>query len=136
MNIENMPPEDPFSSQPTSPPKSSVSVPSSPSKRRQSASHYSDVESSPRKRRDIAKIADGMDRLDMSERCILFADATNAAKNAGGDDLVMGELQPPKAKVRRTSASVIPKECKPRTRNVAKSRVEVWVEIGKKPSIS
>lgn len=136
MNIENMPPEDPFSSQPTSPSKSSVSVPSSPSKRRQSASHYSDVESSPRKRRDIAKIADGMDRLDMSERCILFADATNAAKNAGGEDLVMGELQPPKAKVRRASASVIPKECKPRTRNVAKSRVEVWVEIGKKPSIS
>ncbi|KAG1762978.1 DHS-like NAD/FAD-binding domain-containing protein [Suillus occidentalis] len=136
MNIENMPPEDPFSSQPNSPSKSPVSVPSSPSKRRQSASHYSDVESSPRKRRDIAKIADGMDRLDMSERCILFADATNAAKNAGGDDLVMGELRPPKVKVRRASASDISKECKPRTRNAAKSRVKVWVEIGKKPSIS
>jgi NAD-dependent histone deacetylase SIR2 len=77
-----------------------------------------------------------MDRLDMSERCILFADATNTAKNAGGGDLVMGELQPPRAKIRRASASVIPKEYKPRSRNVAKSRVEVWVEIGKKPSIS
>ncbi|KAG1828141.1 DHS-like NAD/FAD-binding domain-containing protein [Suillus variegatus] len=121
MNVENVPPEDPFFSQPASPSKKPVSVPSSPTKRRQSVSHYSDVESSPRKRRDIARIADGMDRLDMSDRCKLFADTTNAAKNAGGDDLLMGELQPPKAK------------CKPRPRNVAKSRVEMWVEIPKKP---
>ncbi|KAG1850622.1 DHS-like NAD/FAD-binding domain-containing protein [Suillus subalutaceus] len=136
INVENVPLNDPFSSRPASPSKKPISVPSSPSKRRQSASHYSDVESSPRKRRDIAKIADGMDRLDMSDRCILFADATNAAKNARGDDLVTGELQPPKVKVRRTSASVVSKECKPRSRNTAKSRVEVWVEIGKRPNIS
>lgn len=135
MNVENVPPEDPFFSQPASPSKKPVSVPSSPTKRRQSVSHYSDVESSPRKRRDIARIADGMDRLDMSDRCKLFADTTNAAKNAGGDDLLMGELQPPKAKVRRASASVVSRECKPRPRNVAKSRVEMWVEIPKKPSI-
>ncbi|KAG1757121.1 DHS-like NAD/FAD-binding domain-containing protein [Suillus lakei] len=135
-NVENMPPENPFSSQPASPSKKPVSVPSSPSKRRQSASHYSDVESSPRKRRDIAKIADSMDRLDMSEKCILFADATNATKNAGGGDLVMGELQPSKAKVRRAATSVVSKECKPPSRNVAKPRAEMWVEIAKKPSIS
>jgi NAD-dependent histone deacetylase SIR2 len=136
LNVENVPLDDPFSSQPASPSKKPVSVPSSPSKRRQSASHYSDVESSPRKRRDIVKIADGMDKLDMSDRCILFADATNVAKKAGGDDLVMGELRPPKAKVRRTSASVVSKECKPRPRNVAKPRAELWVEIRKRPNIS
>ncbi|KAG2155621.1 DHS-like NAD/FAD-binding domain-containing protein [Suillus clintonianus] len=135
-NVENVPMDDPFPSQPASPSKKPASVPSSPSKRRQSASHYSDVESSPRKRRDIAKIADGMDRLDMSERCILFADATNATKNAGGEDLVMGELQPSKVKIRRANASVVSKECNPRSRKIAKPRPEVWVEIAKKPSIS
>ncbi|KAG1904649.1 DHS-like NAD/FAD-binding domain-containing protein [Suillus fuscotomentosus] len=135
MNVENVPPEDPFFSQPASPSKKPVSVPSSPTKRRQSVSHYSDSESSPRKRRDIARIADGMDRLDMSDRCKLFADATNAPKNAGGDDFLMGELQPSKAKVRRASASVVSRECKPRPRNVAKSKVEMWVEIPKKLSI-
>ncbi|KAG0707519.1 DHS-like NAD/FAD-binding domain-containing protein [Suillus ampliporus] len=132
-NVENVPPEDSFFSSPTSPSKKPVSAPSSPSKRRQSTSHYSDVESSPRKRRDIAKIADGMDRLDMSERCKLFADATNVTKNAGGDDLVMGELEPSKAKVRRASTSVVSKEGHPRSRSVAKPRAGVWVEIAKKP---
>ncbi|KAG2156674.1 DHS-like NAD/FAD-binding domain-containing protein [Suillus bovinus] len=134
MNVENVPLEDPFSSQPPSPSKKPISVPSSPSKRRQSISHYSDVESSPRKRRDIAKIADGMDRLDMSDRRILFADATNAAKNAGGDDFPMGDQRPLKAKVRRASASVASKECKPRPRKIAKPRAKVWVEIAKRPT--
>ncbi|KAG1754831.1 DHS-like NAD/FAD-binding domain-containing protein [Suillus paluster] len=129
-NVENVPLEDPLFSQLTSPSKKPVSAPSSPSKRRQSTSHYSDVESSPRKRRDIAKIADGMDRLDMSDKCKLFADATNVTKNAGGDDLVMGELEPSKVKVRRASTSVV---SKPQSRSIAKPRVDVWVEIVKKP---
>ena len=134
MDVENVPLEDPFFSRPASPSKKTASsAPSSPSKRRQSASHYSDVESSPRKRRDIAKIADGMEKLGMSERRLLFADATNAIKKTGEDDLVMGELEQSKAKVRKASAPAVSKEGNPRSRSRAKSRRDgVWVEIVQK----
>lgn len=126
-DVENV---DPFLSQPALSSKKPVSsAPSSPSKRRQSASHYSDVESSPRKRRDIAKIADDMEKMDMSGRRRLFTDATNAIKNAGGEDLVMGELELAKAKA---STAAVSKEGNPRSRSVAKSRRAVWVEIMQK----
>jgi NAD-dependent histone deacetylase SIR2 len=131
--LENVPPGDPFISRPVSPSKKPISsAPSSPSKRRQSASHYSDVESSPRKKRDVARIADDMQKMDMSDRCLLFTDATNAIKKAGGDDLVMGELEPSKAKVRKARTPAVSKEGNPRSRSVAKSRPDVWVEIVQK----
>lgn len=131
--LENVPPGDPFISRPVSPSKKPISsAPSSPSKRRQSASHYSDVESSPRKKRDVARIADDMQKMDMSDRRLLFTDATNAIKKAGGDDLVMGELEPSKAKVRKARTPAVSKEGNPRSRSVAKSRPDVWVEIVQK----
>ncbi|OAX42645.1 DHS-like NAD/FAD-binding domain-containing protein [Rhizopogon vinicolor AM-OR11-026] len=133
-DVENVPPEDPFISQPASPSKKPISsAPSSPSKRRQSASHYSDVESSPRKRRDIVRIANDMEKLDMSDMRLLFTDATNAIKNTGGgDDLVMGKLDLSKAKVLEASTPAVSKEDNPESRSVAKSRRDVWVEIVQK----
>lgn len=52
--------------------KPGLSAPSSPSKRRQSISHYCDLDSSPRKRRDVAKT------YDKASKCLLFVDATNS----------------------------------------------------------
>ncbi|KAI6120576.1 DHS-like NAD/FAD-binding domain-containing protein [Pisolithus croceorrhizus] len=51
--------------------KSASNAPS-PSKRRQSVSHYSDLDSSPRKRRDVAKA------YNKANKCLLFVDATNS----------------------------------------------------------
>jgi len=95
-------------------------------------SHYSDVESSPRKRRDIAKIADGIEKMDMSERRLLFTDTTNVIKDAG-DELVMGEPGRAKAKARKANTAAVSREGKPRSRSVAKSGGDnVWVEIVQK----
>jgi NAD-dependent histone deacetylase SIR2 len=74
-----------------------------------------------------------MEKLGMSDRRLLFADATNAIKKTGEDDLVMGELEPSKAKVRKASAPAVSKEGNPRSRSRAKSRRDdVWVEIVQK----
>ncbi|KAI6047969.1 DHS-like NAD/FAD-binding domain-containing protein [Pisolithus marmoratus] len=52
--------------------KPALNTPPSPSKRRQSISHYSDLDSSPRKRRDVAKT------YNKASKCLLFVDATNS----------------------------------------------------------
>ncbi|KAH7930382.1 DHS-like NAD/FAD-binding domain-containing protein [Leucogyrophana mollusca] len=132
-DIENIIPDDVFSADiSTDHPKSIASAPSSPSKRRQSASHYSDVESSPRKKH-AAKFASDFERLQVSERGLLFGDATNSpSKVPGTDDFVMGELEPPKPKMRRGRAATVSTKQQadviPRSKSVGKARMDC-VEI-------
>ncbi|KIL00983.1 hypothetical protein PAXRUDRAFT_182675 [Paxillus rubicundulus Ve08.2h10] len=89
------------------------SAPSSPTKRRQSACHYSDVESSPRKRRDVSRVANCLDKLEMADRRLLFVDATNSAT------IQFDELSTEVPIKKRRSGSI------------ARPRAEVWVEIKK-----
>jgi NAD-dependent histone deacetylase SIR2 len=58
-----------------------VTPPSSPSKRQQAASHYCDVESSPSKKRDLARCVSA----NFEERGLLFADSTNIVDNSNVD---------------------------------------------------
>ncbi|KIJ66332.1 hypothetical protein HYDPIDRAFT_26692 [Hydnomerulius pinastri MD-312] len=108
------------------------SAPSSPTKRRQSVCHYSDLESSPRKRRELSKISSCMEKLDMTDRRLLFVDATNSASQL--DDLSIGEIEPAKTSGRRPRTQTLSKELpakKARSSSVARSKSEVWVEIKK-----
>ncbi|KAF9245754.1 DHS-like NAD/FAD-binding domain-containing protein [Melanogaster broomeanus] len=106
---------------------------SSPTKRRQSACHYSDVESSPRKRRETSKIANCLEKLEMTDKRLLFVDSTNSAPQL--DDLSMGEIELPKVSGRRPRTQTLTKEVpvkKLKASSIARPRAEVWVEITKR----
>lgn len=107
------------------------SAPSSPTKRRKSDCHYSDVESSPRKRRGVFKGASCAEGLDKAERRLLFLDMTNSTSQLDNSKI---ESQPSRSSVRqpgvRTSSKELPAKI-PRTRNVKGSSGSMWVEIKK-----
>ncbi|KAL4067377.1 DHS-like NAD/FAD-binding domain-containing protein [Scleroderma yunnanense] len=94
LSVENVPPKNDAVPFPSVILKPASSVPSSPSKRRQSTSHYSDLESSPRKRRDLSKVKEVLDRR------LLFVDATNSACQVD-DGLAMDVIEPQKQSGRR-----------------------------------
>ncbi|KAH7916361.1 DHS-like NAD/FAD-binding domain-containing protein [Hygrophoropsis aurantiaca] len=133
--IENVVPHDVFSADTeTDRPRAVASAPSSPSKRRASVSYDSDIESSPRKKH-AAKIVSEFERLQVTERGLLFSDATNSpSKSAETGDLVMGEFDPPKPKARRTRAATVSQkdaaELVPRSKSVGRPRMKMdCVEI-------
>lgn len=104
----------------------------SPSKRRQSASHYSDLECSPSKKRDstdtldIHKLA-----IEDSERGLLFGNSTNLAVEI---ELSVGVVNPVKSKLavrpRRTRAPKVKEANALESRKVqTRKRTEMWVEV-------
>ncbi|KAF8559996.1 DHS-like NAD/FAD-binding domain-containing protein [Imleria badia] len=126
--VENTRREDETACSLPSPFKPTSSAPSSPVKRRQSGCHYSDVESSPRKRRGVYKGASCSEGLEMGERRLLFLDTTNSANSKAV------EPQPSRTSGRRSRIRTLSKERSgktPRTRSVTRPSGEVWVEIKK-----
>lgn len=129
--VENARREDKTGCSPAPPFKPPSSAPSSPVKRRQSGCHYSDVESSPRKRRDVLKGASCSDRLDMAERRLLFLDSTNSTSQPNNPRI---DPQPSRTSGRQPRVRTLSKELSvkiPRTRSVTQRTGEVWVEIKK-----
>ncbi|KAF8841968.1 DHS-like NAD/FAD-binding domain-containing protein [Paxillus ammoniavirescens] len=128
--VENIRPDDGTVHLPLLKPPSSA--PSSPTKRRQSICHYSDVESSPRKRRGVSKIANCLEKLEMADRRLLFVDATNSAPQL--DELSTGKIEPSRMSGRRPRTQTLSKEVpikKRRSGSTTRPRAEVWVEIKK-----
>ena len=111
-------------------PLSRIVEPSSPSKRRQSTSHYSDVECSPSKKGVLSNAIERL-AIDDSERGLLFgADSTNIQPSAMEID---SPKRKPLAKPKQGSAGSQPQVAKvkvPKTKNAnQKKATEVWVEI-------
>jgi len=131
-DAENIPPSE-IAYQPTA--KPNQVAPLSPSKRRQSASHYSDVESSPSKKRDIAAATIAIEKLAIkdSERGLLFGvNSTNAKSKAMETDLEETE-QLVKAKPtvggRQARAARAKKPIALQSKNVTTKKMEFWVEM-------
>ncbi|KAG8219470.1 DHS-like NAD/FAD-binding domain-containing protein [Butyriboletus roseoflavus] len=127
---ENARGEDETMCSPTPICKPPSSAPSSPLKRRQSGCHYSDVESSPRKRRGVSKAAGCSKGLEMAERRLLFLDTTNSSSQF--DSPKAFESRPSRtyghqARNRASSKGSSAKTL--RTKSV--TRPGVWVEIKK-----
>lgn len=128
-DAENIPPE--VSSQTAT--KTTRPAPVSPSKRRQAASHYSDLESSPSKKRDIAAATFAIQKLAIedSERGLLFgANSTNVKSKVMEVDLEAPELikAKPTAGSRQTRAAKAKKVIALETKNTTK-KTEFWVEL-------
>lgn len=128
--VENALPADgiPFPSIVT---KSASNTPSSPSKRRQSVSHYSDLDSSPRKRRDVAKT------YNKTSKCLLFVDATNSIPQVD-EGLITDPFGSPfkhpgrRPRTRTISASTEIDIKRPRASS-ATLRKKPWVEVAARP---
>lgn len=118
---ENIPPPEPIS-------KSSQAVPLSPSKRRQSTEHYSDVESSPSKKR-LAAATNALEKIHLedSERGLLFGNnSTNIQTTDVSEGFGMGPAKErPIARSRRARVAVAA-ESKKLASNPA---ADIWVEI-------
>ncbi|KAF8140627.1 DHS-like NAD/FAD-binding domain-containing protein [Boletus edulis] len=130
---ENTRREDKIISSLTPPFKPTSSAPSSPSKRRQSDCHYSDTESSPRKRRGVYKGDSCLERLKKGERRLLFLDTTNSTSQVDGPKGV--DSQPSRMSDRQPRSRTMSKERSvktPRTRSVTRPNGGMWVEIKKK----
>ncbi|KAN0100282.1 DHS-like NAD/FAD-binding domain containing protein [Tylopilus felleus] len=115
----------------TPPFKTTSSAPSSPVKRRQSDCHYSDVESSPRKRRGVLKGTGCSEATEMGARRLLFLDTTNSSQP---DNAKAREPQPSRTSGRQPRGQTLSKEPSvktARTRSVTRLTGEVWVEIKK-----
>jgi len=115
VDAENIPP--PLDPIPIQKPNQ-VTPPVSPSKRRQAASHYSDLESSPSKKRDISAATLGIQKLAIEERGLLFGkDSTNVkTAEVGG-----GKVKPSAGGHRGKAGKVISE--------VTKQKMEMWVEV-------
>jgi NAD-dependent histone deacetylase SIR2 len=106
----------------------------SPSKRRQAASHYSDLESSPSKKRDIAAATLAIQKLAIedSERGLLFGvNSTNVKPKETEVDLGMSELvkAKPAARGRQVRVAKAKKATALETKNVVRKKTEFWVEL-------
>jgi NAD-dependent histone deacetylase SIR2 len=124
--VDNTHREDEIVCSVTSPFKPASSAPSSPVKRRQSGCHYSDVESSPRKRRGISKRASCLE----GERRLLFLDTTNSTSQIDSSNVF--EPQPSTTSDRQSRVRTLSKEHsvkRPRASTV--TRPGMWVEINK-----
>jgi NAD-dependent histone deacetylase SIR2 len=99
IDAENIPPSE-LPSEPISKPNQVTPV--SPSKRRQAASHYSDVECSPSKKRDITV---GIEKLAIEDRGLLFGNDSTNAKIVGVYVEVAGVK--PTASSRRVKAAKV-----------------------------
>jgi len=126
--VENVRPKQgttPFPSVILKPPSS---APSSPSKRRQSTS-YCDLESSPRKRRNLSRVGEQVDRR------LLFVDTTNSTSQVD-DGLAMGVIEPQKQPGRRPRTRTLstPVGVKSVRSSSASSHRKPWVEIKVKKS--
>ena len=109
--------------------KPSQSTPVSPSKRRQAALHYSDVECSPSKKRDIAAATMGIQKLALEDRGLLFGNNCTNAKAVGAN----AEVVTVDAKMQSTADSRRARPGKvvvgPKKAATTKQRVEMWVEV-------
>jgi NAD-dependent histone deacetylase SIR2 len=115
VDVENIPP--PLDPIPIQKPNQ-VTPPVSPSKRRQAASHYSDLESSPSKKRDISAATLGIQKLAIEERGLLFGnDSTNAKTVEVGSGKV------------KLSAGGRPGKPGKVISEVTKQKMEMWVEV-------
>ena len=116
---ENIPPADDFTSYaPLSDTMWCSALPPpplSPSKRRPSRCHYSDVESSPSKKRDHG---DRKDPVAFPEKGMLFADTTNTGAFGKADPFDLGELKP-----------------RPATKRASRPKPEVVITTTRKPTV-
>ncbi|THH19042.1 hypothetical protein EW146_g2049 [Bondarzewia mesenterica] len=129
LGMENIRPEDDvFVAVP-----SAKNPPSSPSKRRQSTSHYSDVECSPSKKH---LVSGSRPNMAMEERGLLFGDTTNSKANDTGEgpvdvDLVrvksQSTLRRKASKPRMKMELVLPARSKSRVRKFSEAKVEADV---------
>jgi len=124
---ENTPREDEIVCSVTPPFKPTSSAPSSPIKRRQSGCHYSDVESSPRKRRGVSKRASCLEGVEMGERRLLFLDTTNSISQI--DSTNVFEPQPSRTSGRQSRVRTVSKVSVKTSRTRSVTRPGVWVEI-------
>ncbi|KAH7886152.1 DHS-like NAD/FAD-binding domain-containing protein [Phlebopus sp. FC_14] len=122
--VENVSPDDyrPLSTSVLKPPSS---APSSPNKRRQSISHHSDIESSPRKRRELSKISSCFEKLDMTDRRLLFVDTTNSSSR----DITTGENTSGKVSRRPAGPHTLRNAASAKKHSRGRSGAEMWVEI-------
>jgi len=121
VDTENMPPTE-LPSELIS--KSNQTTPVSPSKRRRAASHYSDVECSPSKKRDITA---AIQKLAIEDRGLLFGNnSTNAKMVDVGLEVETVKLKPT-AESRRAQPGKVVSETKKAA--ATRQRVEMWVEM-------
>ena len=108
--------------------KPSQSTPVSPSKRRQAALHYSDVECSPSKKRDIAAATMGIQKLALEDRGLLFGNNCTNAKVVGANAVVNvdAKMKPTAGSHRARPSKVV---VEPKRAATTKQRVEMWVEV-------
>jgi NAD+-dependent protein deacetylase SIR2 len=115
VDVENVPP--PLDPIPIQKPNQ-ITPPVSPSKRRQAASHYSDLECSPSKKRDISAATLGIQKLAIEERGLLFGkDSTNAKTVDVGDGKVKLNAGGHRGKAGKVVSEV------------TKQKMEMWVEV-------
>lgn len=122
-DAENIPPSEPM-------PKPAPPTPVSPSKRRQAASHYSDVECSPSKKRDIAAATLGIQNMAIEERGLLFGNNSTNIKTMemNAEAIDMGPVKAkPTAGGRRVGAARAKDTAE--SKKVMTKRMEVWVEL-------
>ncbi|KAG9314020.1 DHS-like NAD/FAD-binding domain-containing protein [Chiua virens] len=127
--VENVPHEDQTVSSVTLPFKPSSSTPSSPTKRRKTECHYSDVESSPRKKRGVSKGASCREKEQASQR-LYFLDTTNSASLVDNPKIGPGPSKISGRQSRSRTLSELSTK-KSRTKSIARQSGEVWVEIKK-----